>query len=113
VQKTRQYKNLKPGSDSIRTDQALGRNVGQPYRVLADQVAGHEAERRPGAGEEWLAAAKHDVVELEPILINETKIGQASCQVGSANFKLPGEPSLQPAYHGLNVVSDKRGIGAN
>jgi hypothetical protein len=51
--------------------------VRQPDRVLADQIAGHKAERRPGAGEEWLAATKHDGVEVESILINKTKVGQA------------------------------------
>jgi hypothetical protein len=53
----------------------LGRNVCQPYRVLADQVAGHKAERWPRASEEWLAAAKHDGVKVESILINKTKVG--------------------------------------
>jgi hypothetical protein len=53
----------------------LGRNVCQPYRVLADQVAGHKAERWSRASEERLAAAKHDGVEVESILINKTKVG--------------------------------------
>jgi hypothetical protein len=53
----------------------LGRNVGQPDHVLANQIAGHKAERRPGAGEEWFAATKHDGVEVESILINKTKVG--------------------------------------
>src|SRR5580692_11545492 len=43
----------------------LGRNVCQPDRILADQVTGHQTERRPGAGEEWLAAPKHDGMEVE------------------------------------------------
>ena len=73
-------------------------NVGQPDHVLANHIAGHKAERRPGAGEEWLAATKHDGVEVELILINNTKVGQASCQVRSANFNLPVELSLQPTY---------------
>jgi hypothetical protein len=53
----------------------LGSNVCQPYRVPADQVAGYKAERWPRASEEWLAAAKHDGMEVESILINKTKIG--------------------------------------
>ena len=64
-------------------------NVRQPNHVLANSIAGHKAERRPGAGEEWLAATKHDGMEVESILIDETKIGQASCQVWSGNFNLP------------------------
>src|SRR5450755_2062095 len=88
-------------------------NVRQPDRVLANQIAGHEAERRPGAGEEWLAATKHDGAEVESILINKTKVGQASRQVWSANFDLPNELGLQPAYHRLDVIRDKRGFGAD
>ena len=57
------------------TAHRLGRNVCQPYRVLADQVAGHKAERWSRASEERLAAAKHDGVEVESILIDKTKVG--------------------------------------
>jgi hypothetical protein len=53
----------------------LSRNVRQPNHLLANSIAGHKAERRPGAGEEWLAATKHDGVEVESILINKTKVG--------------------------------------
>ena len=52
----------------------LGGNVRQPDRVLANSIAGYKAERRPGAGEEWLAATKHDGMEVESILINKTKV---------------------------------------
>src|SRR6202051_1485697 len=87
------------------------RNVRQPDRVLANWIAGHKAERRPGAGEEWLAATKHEGAEVESILINKTKVGQASRQVWSANFDLPNALSLQPTYHRLDVILDKRGVG--
>jgi hypothetical protein len=53
----------------------LGRNVRQPNRVLANGIGGNKAERRPRAGKEWLAATKHDGVEVESILINKTKVG--------------------------------------
>ena len=66
-----------------------------------------------GAGEEWLAATKHEGAEVELILINKTKVGQASCQVWSGNFNLPDELSLQPAYHRLDVILDKCGVGAD
>jgi hypothetical protein len=52
-----------------------GRDVRQPNRVLANGIGGNKAERRPRAGKEWLAATKHDGVEVEPILINKTKVG--------------------------------------
>src|ERR1700723_311220 len=41
----------------------LSRNVRQ-LNHLANEIAGHKAERRPGAGEEWLAAAKNDGAEI-------------------------------------------------
>ncbi len=82
----------------------LNRNVRQPNHVLADSIAGHQPERRPGADEEWLAATKHDGAQVESILINETKLGQASCQVWSGNVNLPGLLSLQSAYHRLDVI---------
>jgi hypothetical protein len=47
----------------------LGGNVRQPNHVLGNEIAGHKAERRPRAGEEWLAATKYDGVEVESILI--------------------------------------------
>ena len=89
------------------------RNVRQPNRVLADQIAGHKAEQWSGAGEEWLAATEHDGVEVEPILIDETKVGQASRQVWSGDGNLPGALGLQPPYHRLEVITDKCGVGAN
>jgi hypothetical protein len=53
----------------------LSGNVRQSNHILANEIAGHKAERRPGASEEWLAATKHDGVEVESILINKTKVG--------------------------------------
>ena len=53
----------------------LSGNVRQPNHVLANEIAGHKAERRPRAGEEWLAAAQDDGVEVKSILINKTKVG--------------------------------------
>src|SRR5262245_36510257 len=67
----------------------LGRNVRQPNCVLANWIAAHKAEWRPGAGEEGLASTQHDGVEIEAILINKTKVGQASRQVWSADCNLP------------------------
>src|SRR5215469_11075494 len=69
----------------------LSRNVRQPDHVLANSFAGHQAEPRPGAGEEWLARPEHDGMDVESILINQTKVGQAPCQVGSGYVDLPIE----------------------
>lgn len=38
---------------------------------------------------------QHDGVEVESILIDETKVGQASCQLRPGNGDLPREPRLQ------------------
>jgi hypothetical protein len=53
----------------------LSGNVRQPNHVLVNEIAGHKAERRPGAREKWLAATKHDGVEVKSILIYKTKVG--------------------------------------
>src|SRR5215813_14695824 len=45
----------------------LSRNVRQPDHVIANSFAGHKAEPRPGAGEEWLAMTKHDGMDVESI----------------------------------------------
>ena len=91
----------------------LSRNVRQPDHVLPNSFAGHKAEPRPGAGEEWLAMTKHDGMDVESILINQTKIGQAPGQVWSGNINLPIQTSLQPAYRLLEVILDERGVGAD
>src|SRR6266850_1983078 len=100
-------------ADPASTLPSSSRNVRQPNHVLANSIAGHKAERRPGAGEEWLAATQHDGVEVEPILINETKIGQASRQLRSGDVDLACALSLQLPYHRLEVIPDKRGVGAD
>ncbi len=81
-----------------------GRTVRQPDHVLANSIAGEKPERRPGAGEEWLATTEHDGVEVESILIDKTKICQASRQVWPGNVDLPDELSLQPPYHRLDII---------
>src|ERR1700728_1000424 len=91
----------------------LSRHVCQPNHVLVNSIAGKKAERRSGAGEEWFAATKHDGAQVKSILINKTKVGQASCQVWSGNCNLPNEPRLQPTYHRLDVILDKRGVGSD
>ena len=70
-----------------RVPQSSG-HVRQPDHGLVNSIAGHKAERRPGAGEERLAATQHDGVDVESILINKTKIGQASRQVWSGDVNI-------------------------
>jgi hypothetical protein len=70
-------------------------------------------ERRPGAGEEWLATTKYDGAEVESILIDKTGLGQALRQDGSGNLNLASQFGLQPAYHLLDVIRYARGVGAD
>src|SRR5579872_3329442 len=88
----------------------LSRNVRQPKHVLANEIAGHKAERRPGAGEEGRAATKHEGAEVQSVLVNQAKVGQALCQAWSGNRNLPGELRLQPANRWLNVTLDECGV---
>jgi hypothetical protein len=52
-------------------------------------------------------------VEVESILIDEAKVGQASRQIWSGGFDLPSELSLQSPYHRLDVIGDKGGVRAD
>src|SRR5215469_13221081 len=91
----------------------LSGNVGQPNQVIGDYIAGHQVERRPGAGEEWLATTKHDGAEVQSILIDKTGFGQALRQGWSANVNLARQVGLELAYQLLEVIRDKRGVWAN
>src|SRR5262249_4687479 len=55
----------------VLTSARSSRNVGQANCVVANSVAGDEAERRARTGEVGLAMAEHDGAEVESILINE------------------------------------------
>jgi hypothetical protein len=70
-------------------------------------------ERRSGADEEWRATTKHDGAEVESILIDKTGLGQALREDWSANLNFASQLSLQPAYRLLEVIRDKRGVGAD
>ena len=89
----------------------LSRNVRQPDYIPAHAVAGHKAEPRPGADEQRLAMTKDDGMEVESILINQTKVGQAPCQVRSGYVDLPIQLGLQLADYGLEVLLDECGVG--
>src|SRR5580704_14144721 len=91
---------------------ALSGNVRQPNHFLVNEIAGHEAERRPGAGEEWFAATEYDGVEVKAILIDKTEVGKVSCQIWSGNFDLPNQLSLQSTYCRFNIILDKCGVGS-
>jgi len=83
---------------SIRRVARLSRNVGQPDHIFANPITSHKAERRPGSGEIWLAVTKHDGVQVDSILIDQPKFGEALRQVRASNFDLPG--ALGPSARG-------------
>src|SRR5579875_151273 len=70
-----------------------------------------EAKRRPWAGEERLASAKHEGAEVQSILIDEANVAQASRQVRSGDFNLAAMPGLQLAGR-LDTIREKCGVGA-
>jgi hypothetical protein len=73
------WRALHGGQDAVRSS----RNIRQPNHFFANSIAGHKVERRPWADEQWSPATKYDRMKVEPILINQTEVGQASCQVGA------------------------------
>src|SRR5262245_49758065 len=62
---------------SIRRVARLSRNVGQPDHILTNPVMSHQAERRPRSGEIWFAVTKDDWVQVDSILIDQAKFGEA------------------------------------
>jgi len=72
-----------------------------------------KAERRPGPGEIWLAVTNHDGVQVDSILVDQAKFGQALREVRACHFDLPVAPGLQRADRTLEIILDNRGVGAD
>src|SRR6185436_12530292 len=98
---------------SIRRVSILSRNVGQPDHILANPIISHKAERRSGSGEIWLAVTKHDGVQVDSILIDQAKFGEALRQGRAGNFDLPVALGLQLADRALKIILNKPGVGAD
>ena len=62
------------GSDRSRRG---GWDTRHANRVLADAIAGNDAEWWPGAGKVRLTAAKHERAEVETIFVDETESSSA------------------------------------
>src|SRR5687768_11344219 len=88
-------------------------NIGQPDHILTDPIISHKAERRPGSGEIWLAVTKHDGVQVDSILIDQAKFGEALRQVRASNFDLAVALGLQLADRALEIILDKPGVRAD
>src|SRR5688572_20384234 len=98
---------------SIRRVARSSRNVGQPDHILANPIMSQKAERRPGPGEIWLAVTKHDGVQVDSILIDQAKCGQALRQARASHFDLPVALGLQLADRALQIILNKPGVGAD
>lgn len=68
-------RNCRRRHNSSGESRELDGNVRQPNHVFADTIGGNKAELWPWAGKEWLAATKHNGMEVESILIDKTKVG--------------------------------------
>src|SRR4029079_18139074 len=88
----------------------LSRNVGQPDHILANPVISHEAERRPGSSEIWFAVTKHDGVQVDSILIDQAKFGEAVRQARASNFDLSVAIGLEGADRTLKFSLNKHGV---
>src|SRR4029079_18978244 len=60
-----------------------------------------------------LAVTEHDRVQVDPILINQTKFGEALRQVWAGDFDLPVALGLQRAYLALKIFLYKPGVRAD
>src|SRR5262245_43216364 len=98
---------------SIRRLARLSRNVARPDHILANPVISQRAEGRPGSGEIWLAVTKHDGVQVDSILINQAKFGEALRQGWASNFDLPVALGLQLADRSLKIILNKPGVGTD
>src|SRR6185437_13420058 len=90
-----------------------GWDTREPNRVLANPIAGNNAEWRPGAGKVWLAGAKHQRAEVETIFVDETEIAEAPCQCGSRHVDFTVDILLQSASKRGDVVRDECSVRAD
>ncbi len=89
---------------------ASGRRIGQPDHCIIDSIMSHRAERWPWPREIWLAVTKHDGMQVDSILIDQTKFGEAMRQVRAGNFDLPVDLGLQLADRALKITLNKPGV---
>jgi hypothetical protein len=66
-----------------------GRNVDQPDDILVNPIMGHQAEWRAGSGEIGRAVTQHNGVQVDSILIDQSKFGEAVRQLRARHSDLP------------------------
>src|SRR3546814_12455785 len=74
---------------------------------------GHEVKPGPWASEIGRAAAERDGVQIDTILIDQAKLGEAVGQIGAGNLDLSLALGLQRTNRALEIVADQRGIGTD
>ena len=104
---------VKPAAISIRRVAKLSRNVDQPDHIIVNTIMSYQAERRPAPGEIWLAVTQHDGVQVDSILIDQAKFGQALRQARAGNFDLSVALGLQRADRAFKIILNKPGVGAD
>src|SRR5262249_37330434 len=90
-----------------------GWDTRQPNRVLANTIAGDNAEWWPWAGKVRLSAAKYERAEVQTIFVDKTEIGEAPRQGGPRDVDLTVDVLLQPANERVNVLRDECGVRAD
>ncbi len=48
--------------------------MARPGRVAFDDILGHQTQPRPGAYEQWRAAARHDRMQLDAVFVDRAEI---------------------------------------
>src|SRR3546814_9648811 len=69
---------------------------------------GHEVKPGPWASEIGRAAAERDGVQIDTILIDQAKLGEAVGQIGAGNLDLSLALGLQRTNRALEIVADQR-----
>jgi hypothetical protein len=82
----------------------LGEGLFEAVFVPELKIRSSATRARPGPGEIWLAVTKHDGVQLDSLLIDQAKFGQALRQVRASNFDLPVALGLQLADRALKII---------
>jgi hypothetical protein len=90
-----------------------GRDTRHPNRVLANTIAGNDAERWPRAGKVRFAGAKHEGAEVETIFVDKTEFSQARRQDGARDVDLTVDVRLQSALKRIDVLADECGVRAD
>src|SRR3977135_2619597 len=90
-----------------------GWDTRQPNRVLANMIAGNDAETWAGASKVRLATAKHEGAKVETILVDKTEVGEARRQGGPRDVDLTLDVLLQFAHKRVDVLPDECGVRAD